>query len=69
MRPLAAAAVLCLAACSSEPETPTDPASPEPGQILAGVDLSRPVRLLGTEPFWGIDKFEQIDRWLATGGW
>ena len=21
------------------------------------------------EPFWGIDKFEQIDRWLATGGW
>ncbi len=57
MRPLAAAlAVLCLAACSSEPETPADPASPpEPGQILAGVDLSRPVRLLGTEPFWGID--------------
>jgi 2-hydroxychromene-2-carboxylate isomerase len=20
------------------------------------------------EPFWGLDRFDQIDRWLATGG-
>ncbi|MEQ1880610.1 MAG: 2-hydroxychromene-2-carboxylate isomerase [Burkholderiales bacterium] len=21
------------------------------------------------EPFWGFDRFDQIDRWLRTGGW
>lgn len=21
------------------------------------------------EPFWGADRFDQLDRWLATGGW
>ena len=57
MRPFVlAAAVLSLAACSGEPETATEPApAPEPAPVLGGVDLSRPVRLLGTEPFWGID--------------
>jgi len=57
MRPfLLAVAVLAVAACSSEPETPAEPApAPEPAPVLGGVDLSRPVRLLGTEPFWGID--------------
>lgn len=57
MRPtFVALAVLVLGACSVEPETPAGPApEPEPAPTLAGVDLSRPVRLLGTEPFWGID--------------
>lgn len=57
MRPtFVALAVLVLGACSAEPETPAGPApEPEPAPTLAGVDLSRPVRLLGTEPFWGID--------------
>ena len=57
MRPfLFAAAVLTLAACSGEPESPAEPApAPGPAPVLGGVDLSRPVRLLGTEPFWGID--------------
>ncbi|WP_302175526.1 2-hydroxychromene-2-carboxylate isomerase [uncultured Hydrogenophaga sp.] len=36
--------------------------------LAAGVFGSPTVRVDG-EPFWGIDKFEQIDRWLATGGW
>jgi len=57
MRPtFVALAVLVLGACSAEPETPAGSApEPEPAPTLAGVDLSRPVRLLGTEPFWGID--------------
>jgi uncharacterized membrane protein len=57
MRPFVlAATILSLAACSGEPETATEPApAPEPAPVLGGVDLSRPVRLLGTEPFWGID--------------
>jgi 2-hydroxychromene-2-carboxylate isomerase len=21
------------------------------------------------EPFWGADRLDMIDRWLATGGW
>jgi 2-hydroxychromene-2-carboxylate isomerase len=21
------------------------------------------------EPFWGADRFDQVGRWLATGGW
>jgi len=21
------------------------------------------------EPFWGSDRIEQIEKWLATGGW
>ncbi len=21
------------------------------------------------EPFWGVDRFEQLDKWLETGGW
>lgn len=58
MRPILVvlAASLALVACSPEPETAAErEPTPEPASTLAGVDLSRPVRLLGTEPFWGID--------------
>lgn len=57
MRPVfAALAVLVLAACSPseepvQPDTPSD----EPAPVLGGVDLARPVRALGTEPFWSMD--------------
>ncbi|MGH8696424.1 MAG: 2-hydroxychromene-2-carboxylate isomerase [Burkholderiales bacterium] len=27
-----------------------------------------PYVVVDGEPFWGIDRFDQIDRWLATGG-
>lgn len=47
--------VLALSACSREPETPAPGPAPEPAPVLAGVDLTRPVRALGTEPFWGVD--------------
>lgn len=25
--------------------------------------------IVDAEPFWGFDRFDQIDRWLGTGGW
>jgi 2-hydroxychromene-2-carboxylate isomerase len=51
--------------------------SPEAAQLLrAEVDASLKAGVFGSptvmvdgELFWGIDKFEQIDHWLETGGW
>lgn len=56
MRLLAlAASALILSACSQGTETPAAPAeAPAPAPVLSGVDLTQPVRLVGTEPFWGI---------------
>ena len=28
-----------------------------------------PFTVVDGEPFWGVDRFDQVDRWLATGGW
>ena len=52
---LAAVSALVLSACS-QGEEPA-PATPvvEPAPMLAGVDLGKPVRALGTEPFWSIE--------------
>ena len=50
------ALVLALAACGPSAEEPeAAPPAPEPAPTLAGVDLSQPVRALGTEPFWAVD--------------
>ena len=35
--------------------------------IAAGV-FGSPFVLVDGEPFWGLDRFDQLDRWLATGG-
>lgn len=35
--------------------------------IAAGV-FGSPFVIVDGEPFWGLDRFEQIDRWLANGG-
>lgn len=35
--------------------------------IAAGV-FGSPFVIVDGEPFWGLDRFDQIDRWLATGG-
>jgi 2-hydroxychromene-2-carboxylate isomerase len=35
--------------------------------IARGV-FGSPFVFVDGEPFWGLDRFEQIDRWLATGG-
>ena len=50
MRPslIVALAVIPLAACASTPP------SAARGPVLAGVDLSRPLAVLGTEPFWDV---------------
>jgi 2-hydroxychromene-2-carboxylate isomerase len=37
------------------------------GAIALGV-FGSPYVIVDGEPFWGFDRFEQIDRWLATGG-
>ncbi|MEP6997423.1 MAG: 2-hydroxychromene-2-carboxylate isomerase [Betaproteobacteria bacterium] len=36
--------------------------------IAAGV-FGSPFVIVDGEPFWGMDRLEQADRWLATGGW
>ena len=49
-------ALLALAACSREPDERQAPAAQAaPAPVLADVDLTQPVRVLGTEPFWGLD--------------
>ena len=37
------------------------------GAIGRGV-FGSPFVFVDGEPFWGMDRFDQIDRWLATGG-
>jgi len=37
------------------------------GAIARGV-FGSPFIFVDGEPFWGLDRFDQIDRWLATGG-
>ena len=34
----------------------------------AGV-FGSPYVIVDGEPFWGFDRFDQLERWLATGGW
>lgn len=53
---LLAVAGLSLAACYDRNDSAPQPAPvPETAAELGGVDLSRPVRVLGTEPFWSIE--------------
>jgi len=53
--PVLALTVFVLAACSQAEAPVPPPEPPEPAVVLAGVDLARPVRALGTEPFWSVD--------------
>lgn len=52
----AVASALLLAACNpSADEGEASPAPPAPPAVLAGVNLTEPVRVAGTEPFWAVD--------------
>ncbi|ESQ74458.1 COG3650 family protein [Asticcacaulis sp. AC402] len=43
------------AAAPEPPATPGGPTVPEaPKKVIGGVDLSQPVNLVGTEPFWSV---------------
>ena len=61
MRPLFAApcllglSVLALVACTEGGDPASPPSAPPAAVVLAGVDLNRPVRALGTEPFWSVE--------------
>lgn len=52
----AALAVLAVAACSPPAEAPKEPEpAPQAPPVLAGVDLTKPLRAIGTEPFWAVE--------------
>lgn len=62
MRPIPAAltAIILvlplLAGCyDRKDQAPEAAPPPEPAAVLAGVDLGKPVRALGTEPFWSVE--------------
>jgi 2-hydroxychromene-2-carboxylate isomerase len=38
------------------------------GALARGV-FGSPYMVVDGEPFWGCDRLDQVDRWLATGGW
>jgi len=37
-------------------------------EALARGVFGSPFIIVDDEPFWGLDRFDQLDRWLATGG-
>ncbi len=41
----------------------------EVGAAMARGAFGSPYIIVDGEPFWGVDRFDQIDRWLETGGW
>ena len=36
--------------------------------VARGV-FGSPYLVVDGEPFWGMDRFDMVDRWLAKGGW
>lgn len=41
-------------------------------ETQAAIDLKvfgSPFMIVDGEPFWGVDRLDQLDRWLETGGW
>ena len=49
--------------------TVKDRTKAEVEKALAKGVFGSPFTIIDGEPFWGSDRLEQIDRWLATGGW
>ena len=40
----------------------------EVAEAMARGDFGSPFVIVDGEPFWGLDRLDQVDRWLATGG-
>jgi 2-hydroxychromene-2-carboxylate isomerase len=40
----------------------------EVGEAMARGVFGSPFVVVDGEPFWGLDRFDQVERWLATGG-
>jgi len=38
-------------------------------KAMARGAFGSPYIIIDGEPFWGTDRFDQIEKWLATGGW
>ncbi len=41
----------------------------EMDQAMARSVFGSPYIIVDGEPFWGADRLDHVDRWLATGGW
>jgi 2-hydroxychromene-2-carboxylate isomerase len=41
----------------------------EVDRAIARGAFGSPYIIIDGEPFWGADRLDQIDKWLATGGW
>jgi 2-hydroxychromene-2-carboxylate isomerase len=41
----------------------------EVDKAIAVGAFGSPYIVIDGEPFWGSDRLEQIEKWLATGGW
>jgi 2-hydroxychromene-2-carboxylate isomerase len=41
----------------------------EVDEAIARCVFGSPYVIVDGEPFWGADRLDQVDRWLATGGW
>lgn len=46
-----------------------DKTKAEVDAALAKGVFGSPYIVIDGEPFWGIDRFDQIEKWLTTGGW
>ena len=38
-------------------------------RALAACVCGAPFFIVDEEPFWGCDRLDYVERWLATGGW
>jgi 2-hydroxychromene-2-carboxylate isomerase len=41
----------------------------EVDKAIARGAFGSPYIMIGDEAFWGADRLEQVEKWLATGGW
>lgn len=57
-----------LQAALDDPEVKTRLRSETDAALALGA-FGSPFIFVDGEPFWGSDRLDQVDRWLATGGW